>query len=78
MAEQESALVFETKEKIKKELDLADPLSVGAEAKAISDPGLNDQAEDVVARILRTDMNSNEEQEKAKAAMESMGAQLQK
>ncbi len=78
MAEQESALVFETKEKIKKELDLADPLTVGAEAKTISDPGLNDQAEDVVARILRTDMTSNEEQEKAKAAMESMGAQLQK
>jgi len=78
MAEQENALVFETKEKIKKELDLADPLSIGAEAKTISDPGLNDQAEDVVARILRTDMNSNEEQEKAKAAMESMGAQLQK
>ncbi len=78
MAEQENALVFETKEKIKKELDLADPLSIGGDAKEISDPGLNDQADDVVARILRTDLTSAQEQEKAKNAMESMGASLQK
>lgn len=77
MAEQESALVFETKEKIKKELALPDPLAIG-ESKAAADPVLSEQAEDVVARILRTDMDSSQEQTKAKTAMESMGAELQK
>lgn len=78
MAEQDSALVFETKEKIKKELALPDPLAIGSEAKEISDPGLDNQAEDVVARILRTDLSSAQEQEKAKVAMESMGVELQR
>lgn len=77
MAEQQNALVFETKEKIKQELDLADPLAIG-DAKKATNPALNDQAEDVVARVLRTDMTSAEEQEKARVAMEGMGRDLQK
>lgn len=77
MTQQENQLVYQSKEKIKKELKLADPLSVGEQAEA-ADPGLNEQAEDVVARILRTDMDSMEEQKKASAAMENMGQELQK
>ncbi len=77
MTEQGNELIYQSKEKIKKELQLSDPLKVG-EQSAVADPGLNDQAEDVVARILRTDMTSMEDQKKASAAMETMGQELQK
>lgn len=77
MTEQENQLIYQSKEKIKKELKLADPLAVGEQTQA-ADPGLSDQADDVVARILRTDMDSMEEQKKATAAMETMGQELQK
>src|SRR5688572_23208316 len=61
---------------LRQELDLADPTALQPSVQA--DPKIAQQAEDVVARILRVDGGDHEGREKAKAAVEAMGVQLQK
>ena len=47
----QQTLVFADKEKLREELDLADPFKLGQTARK-ADPQLQEQAEDVVARQL--------------------------
>lgn len=62
---------------LRAELQLADPATLQAPA-ADADPALVAQADDVAARILKLDPNDQDAQEKTKAAIESMGIDLQK
>jgi uncharacterized protein YaaN involved in tellurite resistance len=71
-----SQLVFADKEELKKELKLADPAQLQASQGA--DPQLDQQAEDVVARIMKVDLNDTNQQQSAKAAIEGMGTELQR
>jgi uncharacterized protein YaaN involved in tellurite resistance len=73
----EQALVFADAPQLRKELDLADPASIQA-PEAAADPQLAQQADDVVARILKTDVKDVNAQDKLKAAVEAMGVNLQK
>ena len=73
---QPQALVFKDKEELRQELKLADPAAIHAETGA--DPALDQQAEDVVARIMKLDLNDNVAQAQTKAAVESLGLDLQK
>lgn len=77
MSEQESKLVFADKEKLRAELDLADPFAVQAEAER-TDAKLEAQAEDVVKRIVSTDLSDGAGQQQVKAAVETIGMNLQK
>jgi uncharacterized protein YaaN involved in tellurite resistance len=78
MSGQESELVFADKEQLKTELDLKDPFAVPREAGVGVDSKLEAQAEDVVARIVATDLNDSAGQEQVKAALETIGMNLQK
>jgi uncharacterized protein YaaN involved in tellurite resistance len=69
-------LVFADQESLKKELKLADPSQL--QASSGTDGKLDHQAEDVVARIMKVDLNDAREQQNAKAALEGMGMELQK
>jgi uncharacterized protein YaaN involved in tellurite resistance len=71
-----SQLVFADKETLKKDLKLIDPTDIGAVSGA--DPKLEEQAEDVVARITQIDLSDSHQQEGAKAAIEAMGMDLQR
>ncbi len=71
-----SALAYADAAELKKELAIADPASIKAEAGA--NPQLDSQAEDVVARIMKVDLNDTAAIEASKAAFENMGAELQK
>lgn len=73
---QSSELVFETKEKVAKELQLTDPTEISTGTTA--DPELTEQADDVVARFMKVDLTSQTEQDSAKNAIETMGADLQR
>jgi len=77
MSDQENKLVFADKAKLRTELDLADPFAVQGAASA-TDAKLVTQAEDVVARILATDLHDSTGQEQVKAAVETIGMNLQK
>lgn len=70
------ALVVPEAQKLRQELDLADPTAVQASVQA--DPKLSQQADDVVARVMNLDMNDQSACDQAKSAMEAMGSQLQK
>jgi uncharacterized protein YaaN involved in tellurite resistance len=63
-------------QRLREELNLPDPAAVHANKSV--DAGLAKQAEDVVARIVSTDLSSHDTQEGAKAAIEGMGINLQK
>jgi uncharacterized protein YaaN involved in tellurite resistance len=63
-------------DKLRNELNLPDPAAVQADKSA--DTALVRQAEDVVARIVSTDLSNHDAQEGAKAAIEGMGINLQK
>jgi uncharacterized protein YaaN involved in tellurite resistance len=69
-------LVVPDAKSLRQELDIADPSAVQASAQA--DPKLAQQAEDVVARILKVDMQDHNATEQTKAAIEAMGINLQK
>src|SRR6185503_15762391 len=75
-AAQPQALVFKDKEELRQELKLADPAAIHAETG--SDPALDQQAEDVVARIMKLDLNDSAAQAQTKAAVETLGLDLQK
>lgn len=72
---QSSQLVFAEKEQLKQELNLTPPEALAA---APADPALEQQAADVAARILKADPSNHAELEKTRAAVESMGLDLQK
>jgi uncharacterized protein YaaN involved in tellurite resistance len=77
MSEQENKLVFADKQKLRAELDLADPFATqGFAPKA--DAKLEAQAEDVVKRIVSTDLSDSAGQQQVKAAVETIGVNLQK
>jgi uncharacterized protein YaaN involved in tellurite resistance len=63
-------------QRLRAELNLPDPAAVHANKSV--DAGLARQAEDVVARIVSTDLSSHDAQEGTKAAIEGMGINLQK
>jgi len=69
-------LVFADAQTLRSELDIADPTTLKADP--VADPQLAQQAEDVVARMLKVDLNDVDSQEKTKAAVEAMGVNLQK
>ena len=73
---QAQALVFKDKEQLKQELKLPDPASIHAEPKV--DTELDNQAGDVVARIMKLDLNDQSAYEQTKAAVENLGSELQK
>jgi len=74
--EQGQKLVFAEEEQLRQELQIGQPQTIQADAKA--DPQLAQQAEDVVARILKVPMGDQDAQEGAKAAIETMGAGVQR
>lgn len=74
--EQQTTLVFADREQVNKEINLPDPLTI--QADPVQDPELAQQAEDMVARILNTDLNDGDTRHQMQAAVESMGIELQK
>jgi uncharacterized protein YaaN involved in tellurite resistance len=70
------ALVVADQDKLRAELNLPEPTAVHANPAA--DAQLAKQAEDVVARVLKSDLANHEAQENVKAAIEGMGINLQK
>jgi uncharacterized protein YaaN involved in tellurite resistance len=77
MASQTSSQLFADKEELRKELKLADPMQMTVD-QAQQDPVLQEQAEDIVSRILNTDVADLEAAASVKSAVESMGMSLQK
>ncbi len=73
---QESQLIFADRKKLREDLHLVEPLEI--HATATTDPELDQQAEDVVARILKTDINNAGEHKKTTAAIEQIGNTLQR
>lgn len=72
----QSQMVFADKGQLREELKLADPMQI--QADRASDPELNQQAEDVVTRVLKVDFNNAEQIKAAKASFETIGVDLQK
>lgn len=70
-------LVFAEPQQLREELQLADPMSLQAQP-ATAEPELVKQADDVAARMLKLDLNDQAARERSKAAVESMGLDLQK
>ena len=73
---QESQLIFADRKKLREDLHLVEPLQI--HATAATDPELDQQAEDVVARILKTDINNAGEHKKTSTAIEQIGMDLQR
>ncbi|MEJ2622552.1 MAG: toxic anion resistance protein [Candidatus Thiodiazotropha sp.] len=78
MSGQDNELVFANKEQLKTELDLKDPFAVSQQAGSAVDDKLEAQAEDVVARIIATDLSDSTGQQQVKAAVETIGMNLQR
>jgi len=76
MSNESQTLVFAEEQQIRKELEIAEPAAIQADAQA--DPKLAQQAEDLVARILNTSVTDSDAQNRTKAAIEAMGSQLQR
>jgi uncharacterized protein YaaN involved in tellurite resistance len=68
-------LVFADTPAIRQELHLEDPRTVHADP--MEDPELTQQADDIVARVLKVDTADSDARHKTAAAIESMGGQLQ-
>ncbi|HSW14802.1 MAG TPA: toxic anion resistance protein [Solimonas sp.] len=75
-AGQTQTLQFADKEQLRQELDLSDPTAPPVVAPA--DPALQQQAEDVAARVLKLDMNDHKALDQSRLAVESMGLDLQR
>lgn len=71
-----NTLTFAEPAALREELHLADPTQVHVEPSA--EPELVKQADDVSARLLKINLNDAAEQATTKAAIESMGSELQK
>jgi len=72
---QGAQLVVADQEQLRTEFKLPDPAAVQATS---GDTQLAKQAEDVVARVIKTDISNQDAQENVKAAIEGMGINLQK
>ena len=70
------SLVFADKEELKKELKLADPTRITVDPAADAD--LEAQADALVGRLVDIAADDQDGQTQAKAAVETMGIQLQK
>jgi hypothetical protein len=70
----DKALVAATPEQVKKDLELTDPTDV----KTGDDKELEAKAEGFVKALFEIDVKQRERAEQGKAAVETMGAQLQK
>lgn len=77
MGNQTTTQIFADKETLRNELQLADPMRITAD-QARNDPELQQQADDIVARILNSDIQETGTASSLKNAMESMGIALQK
>jgi len=77
MTNQTQQMVYADKQKIADEMHIPTEAAVVPQA-AVVDTGLQQQADDVVARIMQTDLSDTTQLEKTKAAVESMGLDLQK
>ncbi len=77
MASQTTSQLFADREQLRSELKLADPMQMTAE-QAQQDPVILEQADDIVARILNTDVQDGQATAEIKGAVESMGMALQK
>ena len=77
MASQTTSQLFADREQLRSELKLADPMQMTAE-QAQQDPVIQEQADDIVARILNTDAQDGQATAEIKGAVESMGMALQK
>jgi uncharacterized protein YaaN involved in tellurite resistance len=73
---QSQSLQYADAAKLRQELELGDPSALVADPQ--HDPKLAQQAEDVVARILKVDINDSAAHEQTRGAVENMGAELQK
>jgi uncharacterized protein YaaN involved in tellurite resistance len=73
---QSQSLQYADATALRQELELGDPSALAADAQ--HDPKLAQQAEDVVARILKVDINDSAAHEQTRGAVENMGAELQK
>jgi uncharacterized protein YaaN involved in tellurite resistance len=74
--QQGQELVFADEARLRQELQIGEPRTL--EADTAADPQLTQQAEDVVARVLKVTMTDQGAREGAKASIENMGAALQK
>lgn len=73
---QSQSLQYADAAKLRQELELGDPSALAADPQ--HDPQLAQQADDVVARILKVDLNDSAAHEQTRGAVENMGAELQK
>ena len=76
MSADTQSLVFADKEALKKELKLADPARIAVDPAADAD--LEAQADALVGRLVDIGADDQDGQTQAKAAVETMGIQLQK
>jgi len=76
MSSDTQTLVFADKEQLRKELQLADPARIHADPTADAD--LDAQAEALVGRMMSIPADDHDGQTSAKAAVETMGIELQK
>ncbi len=77
MSTKTTSQIFADKEQLRSELKLTDPMKMTVD-QAQNDPVLQEQADDIVARILNTDLQDTGAATSAKNAVESMGIDLQK
>ena len=77
MSTETTTQIFADKEQLRSELKLTDPMQITVK-QAQNDPALQEQADDIVARILKTDIQDAGAANSAKSAVESMGIGLQK
>ena len=77
MSSQQTSQLFADKEQLRTELQLTNPLEMNVE-QAQQNPELQQQAEDIVARIMNTDLQDSAASASIKSGVESMGLQLQK
>lgn len=75
-SKQSQTLIFADEAQLRQELQVAEPAAVQADAKVDAD--LAQQADDVVTRLVNVQPADLDAQHSAKAAIEAMGAQLQK
>ena len=75
-SKQSQTLVFADEAELKKELHVGEPQAIHADPAVETD--LAEQADDVVARILTVQPSDMDAQIRTKAAIEAMGAQVQK
>ncbi len=77
MSTQQNSQVFADREQLRKELNLTDPMQLSVD-ESVADPVLQERAEDIVARVMNTDLQDTAAAGAMKQAVESMGIDLQK